>query len=120
MSDIITAVQKLEKLCQNGETGKLQAEIFSEDVILCGEGAPGIVHGEGPVRDTIAAILKITPKLSIRIHKSQIISQSVIATWLDWSSPSEEGLIKFRSLTIWKKVDNSWQIVSDMYGLGSF
>ncbi|MBR9869335.1 MAG: nuclear transport factor 2 family protein [Oceanospirillales bacterium] len=120
MTSIENAVNNLQVLCRAGNVDKLQAECFTPQAMICGEGAPGIASGEATIREVLGYVLEATPNLSISITQAQEITPSVVSTWLQWSCPSDEGPIEFRSLAVWKKVDETWKIVSDMYGLGRF
>lgn len=120
MTDIVKAVKNLEDLFKSGNVDRLQNECFSPEVMICGEGAPAIASGETSIREVLLYVLKETPNLSISIVESQKISDSVVATWLNWSSPSDKGLIEFRSLTVWVMHEGKWKILSDMFGIGRF
>jgi hypothetical protein len=120
MANIETAVNKLQTLFQARNIDTLQTECFASDVIICGEGAPSLASGKQTIREVLGRILEATPNLSISIFQIQELTPASVSTWLQWSCPSDKGPIEFRSLTIWAKVDDTWKIISDMYGLGRF
>lgn len=95
--------------------------LFTEDATVSGEGAPGLLQGHDQLRPVLGFMFEHTPKLSIEIYQKTQISPESILTWLQWSSPSADGLtINFRSLTVWRKTADGWKIVSDFYGQGVF
>lgn len=120
MTDFVKAVKNLEDLFESGDVDRLQSECFSPDVMICGEGAPAIASGEASIREVLLYVMKETPNLSISVIESQPINESAVATWLQWSSPTEDGVIEFRSLTVWTKHEGKWKILSDMFGGGRF
>lgn len=120
MINIESAVNRLQSLFRAGDVDKLQAECFSPNAMICGEAAPAIANGEAAIRDVLDYVIKQTPNLTISATEIQELSDSVVTTWLQWSCPSEEGPIEFRSLTVWQKINDQWKVTSDMYGIGRF
>ncbi|MFY0676762.1 MAG: nuclear transport factor 2 family protein [Neptuniibacter sp.] len=120
MENIENAVNTLQSLFKAGDVDKLQTNCFAPDAMICGEGAPGIATGATVIRDVLIYVIEQTPNLTISATEIQEHSDTVVSTWLQWSNPSEEGPIEFRSLAVWKKIDGQWKIASDMYGIGRF
>lgn len=117
------AIEKLQTLCRNGDARLLHEEMFAEDATVSGEGAPGITSGS-ELFPILTEMLQITPYLSIRAVRTIELGADAAVTWLEWSSPTANGLsgetIAIRSLTAWRKRGTAWVIAADMYGLGAF
>lgn len=118
--EILKSVENLTLLCRDGDATKLQEAMFSEHVVICGEGSPDISFGKDVIKSALTGMLEVTPELSVSVYKVQQLTDDVVTTWLEWKSPTSEGEIEFRSLTVWQRDKDSWKIVSDMYGMGRF
>ncbi|MDH0756167.1 nuclear transport factor 2 family protein [Pseudomonas juntendi] len=117
---VAESVGRLQDLCQAHDVEALLG-LFAVDATLSGEGAPGITKGHENIREALAGMLEVTPKLTIEIHEHQVINDNCELTWLIWSSPDNQGAsIAFRSLTVWSLVDGQWEISADFYGMGRF
>jgi len=120
MQTIEQAVAQLQELLRAGDAAKVKANSFAEQVVLCGAGSPGFTRSV-ELEATLAAIIDYTPELSISISHFQPVDDNCCITWLQWRSPTEQdGIAEFRSLTVWQRQQQSWKILSDMYGLGHF
>lgn len=116
------AIEKLQTLCRAGDARVVFQEMFAEDAVVSGEGAPGITSGSA-LLPILTEMLKTTPMLSIRAVSTTELGDGAAATWLEWTSPradQPQETIAFRSLTAWRKRGAAWVIAADMYGLGTF
>lgn len=117
---VAQAVQQLQASCQAQDVeGALK--VFASGATVSGEGAPGIVQGQGGLRAALSHMLELTPSLTIKIHRQQEVSADSAITWLHWTSPGPDGeVIAFRSLTVWRREGQNWLIAADFYGMGQF
>lgn len=120
--NIEQSVAKLQHLCRAGDPTALRSAIFTREAMICGEGAPDVVSGDGALLATLKAVVEMTPTLTIKVHASRQLNADSVLTWLQWTSPTPDNseTLAFRSMTVWIREDDEWKIAGDMYGMGYF
>jgi hypothetical protein len=112
---------ELQRLWPIGNTDRLAAELFSERIEVCGEGAPSATVGADAFREVLGAMISDTPAVEVSLVKCARLGEEAALTWLIWKAVDRLGTVlpPMRSLTVWEN-DGGWKIRADMYTAGQF
>ncbi len=92
--------------------------MYSDDVIVVGEGAPAAIRGLDALMPTIEGITSSVKSCSINVNDVKVAAQMAwtFATWK--CEPTEGEPFSVRALYVLEKEQANWKVTAEMYTMG--
>jgi uncharacterized protein (TIGR02246 family) len=122
-AEIQTRIDLLEELWAAGDAKKVVERIYTNNVVIAGEGMPAPVHGKEAAEQLVAELIKGSKTVEVDLKQFRQLGPEAASTWVVWHLPPPEGQadpMLIRSLFVWQKQDGEWRLSDDMYSIGSF
>ncbi|HRP75483.1 MAG TPA: nuclear transport factor 2 family protein [Rhodocyclaceae bacterium] len=98
------------------------AELYSEDIVLFGEGASNVIRGRAELMPVIEEIVNATQKCTIvpdaALQTSGTLGYSFV-TYDCVASDAAASTYQVRALFVWRREQVGWRVVAEGYTMGS-
>lgn len=98
------------------------AELYSDDIVLFGEGTSNVVRGRTELMPVLAEIVNATRKCTIvpdaALQTSGTLGYS-FATYDCVASDASASTYQVRALFVWRREPIGWRVVAEGYTMGS-
>ena len=121
--EIEARLDALEKLWAAGDAKGVVEQIYTDDVVIAGEGMPGPVQGKQQAEQLVAELIKGSKTVEVELKQFRQLGPEAASTWVVWHLPPPEGQadpVLIRSLFVWEKQGGEWRMSGDMYSVGPF
>jgi len=111
-------IKKSELAINLSEPQKWADLMYSDNVIVVGEGTPAPIRDLDALMPTIEGITESVKSCSIHITDAKIAG-SMAWTFANWKcDPTEGEPFSVRALYVWEKEQSDWKVTAEMYTLG--
>lgn len=117
--EAIENVIKQSEAAVNSAAPDKWAEImYSDKVIVVGEGAPASIRGLDALMPTIKGVTSSVKRCSINVNDARVTDQIswAFATWM--CQPTEGEPFSVRALYVLEKEQSGWKVTAEMYTMG--
>jgi hypothetical protein len=109
----------LETLWLEKNSNEIVHQLYTDETEITGAETDELYSGTGALRELVALLVADTCSAAIRIDRLRPLASDVVYTWVTWDLESKHGEpFNMKSLFIWKRQDQGWRIVADMYAGG--
>lgn len=122
-AEIEARIDVLERLWAAGDAKGLVEQLYTDDIVIAGEGMPGPVVGKQQAEQLVAELIKGSKTAEVELKRFKQLGPEAASTWVVWRLPPPEGQadpVLIRSLFVWQKQGGEWRMSDDMYSVGSF
>lgn len=122
-AEIEARIDLLEQLWAAGDAPGLVEQLYTDDIVVAGEGMPAPAVGKQQARELVAELIKGSKTAEVELKRFKPLGPEAASTWVVWHLPPPEGRsapMLVRSLFVWEKQGGTWRISGDMYSLGPF
>jgi uncharacterized protein (TIGR02246 family) len=116
-------LEDLERLWAAADAKALTEQLYTDGIVIAGEGMPGPVEGKQQAEQLVAELIKGSRTAEVELKRFNQLGPEAASTWVVWRLPAPEGQadpVSVRSLFVWEKQGGEWRISADMYSVGSF
>jgi uncharacterized protein (TIGR02246 family) len=113
----------LERLWAAADAKALTEQVYTDDVVIAGEGMLNAVQGRKAAEELVAELIKGHPTVTVELQRFDELGPEAASTWVVWRLPPVEGqpeTLLIRSLFVWKRQGSDWRMAADMYSVGPF
>lgn len=122
-AEIEARIDAMEKLWASGDAAGLVEQLYTDDIVIAGEGMPGPIEGKPQAEQLVAELIKGSKTAEVELKRFKQLGPEAASTWVVWRLPPPEGQatpVLVRSLFVWEKQGGEWRISGDMYSIGPF
>jgi uncharacterized protein (TIGR02246 family) len=122
-AEIEARLVEMEQLWAAGDAKGLVEQLYTDDVVIAGEGMPSPVQGKGQAEQLVTELIKGSKTADLELKQFKQLGPEAASSWVVWRLPPAEGQtdpMLIRSLFVWEKQGGAWRMSADMYSVGPF
>jgi ketosteroid isomerase-like protein len=96
--------------------------LYSQDIVVAGEGSASVIRGREALMPVIAEIVKTTRSCSVKGSPPARTAQNLGYSFVTYTCRAEDANApdyQVRALYVWQRERTGWRVVAEMYQNGS-
>lgn len=114
---VYSKLELLAKLWKQKDVEGIFNLLYVGETEISGQGTTNLFTGKANLTGLLHELVNGSTSVNLSIFKSTELSSGLVLTWTNWkvSTHNENNNFTIKSLFLWKKIEDDWKIIADMY-----